>query len=299
MKRNLFLAALLCLAVGAAAQENPRIARLGAYEQDGRLTVGQPRTTLAVDITQEREQIVCGPYARYAQKYLGVRAPLTDKSSYALVGARIALADDARLMASAELPAAEQRVESFRSEGDRFARLAPDRTSATMLPLEEAAREAAATIFSLRRHRLELITGEAGENVFGAGLEAALERIDRLEQSYLELFLGRQVVSVQTRRYIVVPQEGKQQYVVCRFSPQDGLLPEDDLSGDLVSLRLESEGDAAAVTPAGPKQTNREAFRVAASTVCTLMVGNRELARTVLPVFELGRTVEVAVPRRR
>ena len=35
MKRNLFLAALLCLAVGASAQENPRIARLGAYEQDG------------------------------------------------------------------------------------------------------------------------------------------------------------------------------------------------------------------------------------------------------------------------
>lgn len=169
-----------------------------------------------------------------------------------------------------------------------------------MLPgLEEAAREAAATIFSLRRHRMELITGEAGENVFGAGLESALERIDRLEQSYLELFLGRQVVSVQTRRYIVVPQEGKQQYVVCRFSPQDGLLPEDDLSGDLVSLRLEPEGDAAAVTPAGPKQTNRETFRVAASTVCTLMAGNRELARTILPVFELGRTVEVAVPRRR
>ena len=106
-------------------------------------------------------------------------------------------------------------------------------------------------------------------------------------------------MSVQTRRYIVVPQEGKQQYVVCRFSPQDGLLPEDDLSGDLVSLRLEPEGDAAAVTPAGPKQTNRETFRVAASTVCTLMAGNRELARTILPVFELGRTVEVAVPRRR
>lgn len=299
MKRNLFLAVLLCLAVAAAAQDNPRIARLGVYELEGRLTVGQPRTALAVDLTEEREQIVCGPYARYAQKYLGVRAPLADKDSYTLTGARVALAADDWLKAPSELPAPQQRVEGFDSEGDRFARLAPDRTAMTMLPLEEAAREAAAAIFSLRRHRLELITGEAGENVFGAGLEAALERLDRLEQSYLELFLGRRVVTTQTRRYIIVPEADKLYYVVCRFSPQDGLLPEDDLSGNLVSLRLEPLGDAVAVTPAGPKQTSREALRVAATTMCTVMAGNRELARAVLPVFELGRTVEVAVPRRR
>lgn len=299
MKRILFFAAMLCLSVAAAAQDNLRIARVGAYEQDGRLTVGQARTVLAVDLTQEREQVVCGPYARYAQKYLGVRAPLSDKSSYALVAARIALVDDARLMATSELPEQQQRVEGFDSEGDRFARLAPDRTGMTMPPLEDAAREAAAAIFSLRRHRLELITGEAGENVFGAGLAAALERIDLMERSYLELFLGRKVVTTVTRRYIVVPEEEKRQYVVCRFSTQDGLLPGDDLSGDLVSLRLEPLGDAVAVTPAGPKQTSREAFRVAATTECILMAGSRELTRAVLPVFELGRTVEVAVPRRK
>ncbi len=299
MKRNLFLAALLCLAAGAAAQDNPQIARLGAYEQEGRLTVGQARTTIAVDLTQQREQIVCGPYARYAQKYLGVRAPLSDKNAYALIAARIGLLGSDGLTVPDVLPVAEQRVEEFGSEGDRFARLAPDRTSLTMLPLEDAAREAAATIFSLRRHRLELITGEAGEHVFGAGLASALERIDLLEQSYLELFLGRRVVTTQTHRYIVVPEADRRQYIVCRFSTQDGLLPEDDLSGDLVSLRLEPVGDAVAVTAAGPKQTSREAFRVAATTVCTLMEGNRELARAVLPVFELGRTVEVAVPRRK
>ena len=52
MKRNLFLAALLCLAVGASAQENPRIARLAADGTGAPLPVGQPRTTLAADTTQ-------------------------------------------------------------------------------------------------------------------------------------------------------------------------------------------------------------------------------------------------------
>jgi hypothetical protein len=35
---------------------------------------------------------------------------------------------------------------------------------------EEQAAATAEMIFSLRKHRLDLITGEAGENVFGGGL---------------------------------------------------------------------------------------------------------------------------------
>ena len=65
-------------------------------------------------------------------------------------------------------------------------RLQADKNDMAVLALEDAAREAANTIFSLRRHRIELITGEAGENVFGEGLKAALAEIERLEQSYLE-----------------------------------------------------------------------------------------------------------------
>ena len=71
----------------------------------------------------------------------------------------------------------------------------------TETDLQTAARNAAAAIFSLRKHRLDLISGEAGENVFGAGLPVALERLDRLEQEYLELFLGRRVVTTETRRF--------------------------------------------------------------------------------------------------
>ena len=216
MKFRLLAFALL-LSGGVSAQ-NPYISLQGANETAGGLTVAQPRTILAVDVTVEHDVTLSGPYARYAQKYLGVRAPLTDKTVWSVTGAQIALLDgDTYLNAVAPAPAST-RVLSHTASENKFARLQPDKTDMTTPALEDAARTAAAQIFSLRRHRIELVTGEAGENVFGEGLKAALEEIDRLEQSYLELFLGKRIVSTETRRYVVCPQADKKQYIVCRFT---------------------------------------------------------------------------------
>ena len=154
-------------------------------------------------------------------------------------------------------------------------------------------------IFSLRRHRIELITGEAGENVFGEGLKAALAEIERLEQSYLELFLGKRVVTTETRRYVVYPQSDKKQYIVCRFSAAAGLLPESDLSGDMVLLQIEPSGNTATAVEASAKESNTVTCRVADPSVCTVIAGGREYARAVLPLFEFGRTINVALPRRK
>ena len=176
----------------------------------------------------------------------------------------------------------------------------PDKLEMTTSSLEDAARAAAERIYSLRRHRLDLITGEAGENVFGQGLDAALKEIDRQEQSYLELFLGKHVTTTSTRRYVVYPQTDKKQYIVCRFSPAGGLLPENDLSGDIVLLQIEPSGaEAGAGLEAGPKETNVVRCRVADPSTCTVLSGGQEYARTVLPVFEFGRTINVALPRRK
>ena len=255
MKFRLLTLALLCCGAAATAQ-NPYIALEGAAESAAGIAVSMPRSVLAVDLSVECSTVLCGPYARYAQKYLGVRAPLTDKTTWSIAGARIALAGDDAFMA------AEQ-------------------------------------IFSLRRHRLELITGEAGENVFGEGLKAALAEIERLEQSYLELFLGKQIVSTRTQRYLVYPSADRKQYVFCRFSPAAGLLPESDLSGDMVVLQIEPSGDTECPIEAGPKEQGTVKCRVADPSTCTVIASGREYARAVVPLFEFGRTVQVALPRRR
>ena len=89
MKFRLLAFALL-LSGGVSAQ-NPYISLQGANETAGGLTVAQPRTILAVDVTVEHDVTLSGPYARYAQKYLGVRAPLTDKTVWSVTGAHAVL----------------------------------------------------------------------------------------------------------------------------------------------------------------------------------------------------------------
>ena len=179
---KLRLLALALVVCGGAAAQNPYIALQGADETSGGIVVSQPRTVLAVDVTAERDVTLSGPYARYAQKFLGVRAPLTDKMSWAVTGASVALLDPKACL-DAPAPAQPSRtVMAHATSEDEFSRLQADKNDMAVLALEDAAREAANTIFSLRRHRIELITGEAGENVFGEGLKAALAEIERLRQ---------------------------------------------------------------------------------------------------------------------
>lgn len=299
MKRLFVLGALLFASLGGAmAQTNGYMARAGAYVENGRTVVADPRTTLAVDLTVRKEVVLCGPYARYAQKYLGVMAPLSNKTVYAIEGATVALCDDPMSAVRAgEVPASEIRTMSHSRSDREFAHLQPDKTAMKTLPLEEAAREAATTVFALRRQRMELITGEAGENVFGAGLQAALDEIERLEQSYLELFFGKRTVTTRTVRFFVRPKETSRQYIVCRFSADSGVLPETDLSGDMVLLRIVPSGDTE--TPyETTKSSGCETFRIADPSECTLLYGSDVLDRRVLPVFEFGRTVKIAVPRK-
>lgn len=293
------LLALALLVCGGAAAQNPYIALQGAVETAGGIVVSQPRTVLAVDVTAERDVTLSGPYARYAQKFLGVRAPLTDKTAWSVTGASVALLDAGACL-DAPAPAEPSRsVMTYATADDEFPRLQADKNDMTVMALEDAAREAANTLFSLRKHRLELITGEAGENVFGEGLKAALAEIERLEQGYLELFLGKRIVTTETRRYVVDPTADKKQYIVCRFSPAEGLLPESDLSGDMVLLQIEPSGDTATALEASAKETNVVACRVADPSVCSVIFGGRVYARKVLPLFEFGRTINVALPRRK
>ena len=293
------LLSLALFLTGAAVAQNPYIALQGANATAEGIRISQPRTILAVDVTVSCDRTLAGPYARYAQKFLGVRASLADKTLWSISGARIALLDSETCLKAGAPAAGTVSSPNYISSPDGFTRLQPDKLDMSVPSLEDAARAAAERIFALRRQRLELITGEVGEHVFGEGLKAALAEIDNQEQRYLELFLGKQSVSTETRRYVVYPQSDKKQYIVCRFSPSAGLLPENDLSGDIVLLQIEPSGALpASELEAGPKEREVVRCRVADPSTCTVVAGGGEHARAVLPIFEFGRTINVALPHK-
>lgn len=296
MKRIISLMSLAVLACGAAtAQNTPYKAVVGTYvDASGALAVSDPSTSVAVDLIVEKEQTVVGPYARYAQKFLNMRGSLVDKTVYSLKGVKLAVTGGEDVIADA-VPAAEVTETSYMGSASEFAKVLPDRMSATAVSEEEAAANAAQAIFSIRKHRMDLITGEAGENVFGAGLKDALAALDAAEQEYLELFFGKRVVTTSVERVVVPMVEGVQSYAVARISSSAGVVAADAKDGDAVTLEVAPSGRArlCSIVEADPKSKTAVKVRVADPSTCTVKVGDKVLTSAVLPLFEMGRTAYI------
>lgn len=246
------------------------------------------QTTLYVDVAIERQEIVAGPYARYAQKYLGVAAPLSDKVLHEVKSVKILEINDVSFYRET---AVETGGGSHMHPLKGFPRLTVDKTSAAAVSLEESARLAAEKIFEIRRSRFDLITGEVGENVFGGGLGAALEELKRLEEEYLSLFLGRETTTTDVKQYRVTPVKGSSTYTVCRFSETSGLLPEDDLSGEPMVLEIKPIDDSqTAQPPITQAKPNARAVPVLipADMRCRIILDGVELASEQFRISQLG-----------
>ncbi|MBR4952347.1 MAG: DUF4831 family protein [Alistipes sp.] len=201
MKRSLLVALLLVassLVVDSSAQQVVK-KRIGSYVENGNVVVAEANTTLAVDIVVEKEQFVAGPYAKHAQRLLGTNALLVDKVIYRIVESDVSVAENSAYIAPESVD-----LSKFSEEATvEFPKVLPDRLSKNNLTIDQAADRAAAQIYALRTARLELVTAELGDGVYGAGLESALREIDRLEQEYLELFYGKRIVTYSHQRYYV------------------------------------------------------------------------------------------------
>jgi hypothetical protein len=274
MKKSILAAAMLFMASAAFAQA-PHVYPVTVAGSPAAL----PSTTVKVYLTVEKEAVRTGVYARYAQKYLGVIAPLADRETCSIVAARLDYADPDRQPA----PAA---TASPATDATGFPRVQIDRMSELSRSTEEAARDAAATIFRLRRQRLDILTGDAGE-LYPGGTDAVLSEIRRMEEEYLALFLGRETRSVEVCEIDVVPTAGKGDYTVCRFSPVAGV----SADGEAVTLAMTPDGGVR--QPVAERGDRREMaqYRVADFADCRLSYDGRQLAALRIPVYQFGETV--------
>lgn len=280
----LLAAVLVSLASDVAAQQVVK-QRIGTYKEDGNVVVSEATTTLVVDLVVECEEFVAGDYARYAQKYLGKRASLVNRMSYSLVGADVAVLSEPEYYATQSV--AEEK--SVTAVGDE---IAVDRLSTSELVQETAAKSAAERIFELRTARQEIILGEYGDGVYGAGLEAALREIERLEREYLQLFYGVRTVTTKHHRITLPVTADMPNVVIARFNSDEGLLQRDNITGDIVMVTI---------NPSEMKYPESNikgtvAYRYANNATVSVSYAQQRLASRVLPIFEFGETVMYLKP---
>ena len=273
------------LACDASAQQVVK-KRIGTYKESGNVVVSEATTTLVVDLVVECEEFEAGVYARYAQKYFGQRASLVSRVSYSLVGGDVAVLDAPSYYA--ESTVAESMTDI--SLGDE---VSVDRLAVGELTQEEAAKRAAERIYELRIARQDLLLCEYGDGVYGAGLEAALKEIDRLEREYLKLFYGSRVVTTTTHRYTMPVSADVPNSVIARFNGDEGLLAKDNVAGDIVIVSITpSDMSYPASDPKGTV-----AYRYANNATVVVSLAQDKLACRVLPIFEFGETVYYVMPK--
>ena len=91
MKKILIPLCLMAVA-SAGVQAQVKAGKGLVVTSNSAVAYSLPRTTLKVTVEVEKESIRKGPYARYAQKFLGVMAPLADKDIYTITGGKIGFA---------------------------------------------------------------------------------------------------------------------------------------------------------------------------------------------------------------
>ena len=83
LSRLFTLAAVLTVSLSAAAQKK-------GEDPQGFLTYSLPSTTITLEVEAVQEKFYAGPYAKYAEKYLGIKAGQKDETTFQLTQVKIA-----------------------------------------------------------------------------------------------------------------------------------------------------------------------------------------------------------------
>ncbi|MFI3327929.1 MAG: DUF4831 family protein [Rikenellaceae bacterium] len=288
-----FAAMFAASAQGQSA--NVTVAPIGASLNNGVIEYAvAPSSAVAVRVVVKSENVEVGKYARYAQKYLGVRAPLVPKVVSTIESANIALAPLDYYIASQDMLAGTL---DYREKVVERPELPLNMTSATALSDEQAAAAAAKKIFELRTLRKNILAANLGEALYSGGLPAALERIDREEEAYVEMFMGSTTYSYESRLFLVPMNEDTKRYIVCRISSSRGIVADSDMSADPLLLQISPAKVSDQAGSASDDRFRFARFRVANNAKCELFYGGKVVAANQLPLFEFG--YDIAVPTNR
>lgn len=266
--RKLILTLGLFTALGVCAQETVKVTanKFNGYG----IVYSLPKTAIDVRATVTRSVEKPGPFAQFAQKYLGQSPTVTQErtvwkiENVDILPKGIAdpekrysiqlkkenrtafyLNEEGMLVSINRAPAPaptrpapspEKAAKKEQKQAAEYAQLYTE-TMLISSSTRNMAEAAAQQIYLLREYRLDLLTGNSDEIPQGQSFEILLREMDKREALLTSLFLG----TVETEALvedIVIDPENKNS-VAFRFSERKGILPADDLSGEPIYVSTE------------------------------------------------------------
>lgn len=180
--------------------------------------------------------------------------------------------------------------QNVNSEGN-YDRVSVSQNIIVAKSLEQKAKEAADMILSLRKTRVQIITGDTDANYSGESMGAAIDEISRLEQEYMTLFVGYSEYQTQKMKFDVVPKNDTRNhvYVAFRLSDAHGLVPADDMSGKPYLLDIVAEELASAEAPKSSASKGAVIhYRTPAICSIKLTDGVNLILQTRVPIYQFG-----------
>ena len=226
------------------------LAALTGYAQDYK---ADDKVGIRITVSAVQEKYFVGPYAKYAQKYLGVEARQTATTSTRIETVKFS---------ASKLDEGAEYVFNFGAhipEKPDFSSVPLLKSAVGQKNIETAASAAAEQLMNIRQKRYQILTGDTDMSLSGESLKLTLEEFSRQENELLKLFLGYGVTKPVEGEFVVTPVKDSESgiYVAFRIS-EDGLLPANHLEGRMVTLEVVPlnlpEPEPEAVVEAGTKK---------------------------------------------
>lgn len=276
MKVFLFTATLLMMASTLDAQLTATPFKEASLPLEGFVYV-LPKTVLTATVTYKQTKEMPGPYAQYAERFLGIISVIqNEKTTHELVGVTLATTavpdqaawfhakqTDSKRQVSIQLspegfllgcnmnltetdqhgnqtPPASVKGETVQDVLQLPALLTRDMQQATSTV--RLAELAAAQIFTIRETRMSLLQQETDHTPSdGGSFRLILDELDRMETHYLQLFTGVKS-SIYLEKKLEFEPKREEEVVIFRFNQTKGLVDKNDLSGNPVTLKLTKKG---------------------------------------------------------
>lgn len=311
LKKNIITTILLCLA--------PFCAWAGDEPQG--LNYFLPKTALQVQVRIEKRTFTPGRLAAYSERYLRKACQTTPSVTYRVVGVDFyptAVPDTSRhftlplnkklivlnidcdkngvLMAVNDKGETEPAPKPFVAAHKAKPLNPDDFMTADILAAGSEAKMAELTaqeIYDIRDSRNQINRGESDEMPKdGAQLRLMLDGLQQQETALLQLFDGTTDIDTTETIISYVPEKGRQDDVLFRFSTRLGLLDADDLGGAPYYVRVNDLGEIQKVDlgPTDEKKKEEPAFYVVLPSLIQVAVtdGAKPLCSKQLYAAQFG-----------